>query len=164
VFNAFSKVSLPVLYATKSQGLGGAGEYNGVYSISAARFLSCTVHNLFEVPQCFYLVFFEIRLKSRSVSVLLLEPQCFYFIFCMIRLKVPPCFYLVFHNTFKVPQCFHLVSFQVGQLALVEDDPVARVLSWHMGSDMDCLVTYTTKKVRDLGTKRCLVQKQYSPR
>ena len=27
------------------------------------------------------------------------------------------------------------------------DDDVARVLSWHMASDMDCVVTLTTEKV-----------------
>lgn len=27
------------------------------------------------------------------------------------------------------------------------DDDVARVLSWHMASDMDCVVTLTTDKV-----------------
>ena len=36
---------------------------------------------------------------------------------------------------------------QVSHLAQVVDDDVARVLSWHMASDMDCVVTLTTEKV-----------------
>jgi len=36
---------------------------------------------------------------------------------------------------------------QVAHLAQVVDDDVARVLSWHMASDMDCVVTLTTEKV-----------------
>ena len=36
---------------------------------------------------------------------------------------------------------------QVAHLAQVVDDDVARVLSWHMASDMDCVVTLTTDKV-----------------
>lgn len=36
---------------------------------------------------------------------------------------------------------------QVVHLATVEDDSVARVLSWHMADDMDCIVTRTSKKV-----------------
>ena len=30
---------------------------------------------------------------------------------------------------------------------MVKDADIACVLSWHMGGDMDCLVTLTTKKV-----------------
>ena len=37
--------------------------------------------------------------------------------------------------------------FQIGHLALIADDECARVLSWHMSSDMDCVVTLNTKKV-----------------
>ena len=36
---------------------------------------------------------------------------------------------------------------QVAHLAQVVDDDVARVSSWHMASDMDCIVTLTTEKV-----------------
>ena len=36
---------------------------------------------------------------------------------------------------------------QVAHLAQVVDDDVARVLSWHMASDMDCVVTPTTEKI-----------------
>ena len=39
------------------------------------------------------------------------------------------------------------LSLQVAHLAQVVDDDVARVLSWHMASDMDCVVTLTTEKV-----------------
>ena len=36
---------------------------------------------------------------------------------------------------------------QVAHLAQVVDDDVARVLSWHMTSDMDCVITLITEKV-----------------
>ena len=36
---------------------------------------------------------------------------------------------------------------QVAHVAQVVDDDVARVLSWHMASDMDCVLTLTTEKV-----------------
>ena len=36
---------------------------------------------------------------------------------------------------------------QVAHLAHVVNDDVARVFSWHMASDMDCVVTLTTEKV-----------------
>ena len=39
------------------------------------------------------------------------------------------------------------VSIQIAHLAQVVDDDIARVLSWHMASDMDCVVTMTTAKV-----------------
>ena len=39
---------------------------------------------------------------------------------------------------------------QVAHLAQVADDDVARVLSWHMASDMDCVVTLTTEKVHNV--------------
>lgn len=39
---------------------------------------------------------------------------------------------------------------QIGHLAEVADMEIARVLSWHMQADMDCVVTLTTKKVRIL--------------
>lgn len=40
-----------------------------------------------------------------------------------------------------------LVLGKVAHLAEVKDDDVARVLSWHMAGDMDCIVTMTTEKV-----------------
>ena len=46
--------------------------------------------------------------------------------------------------------CYNLLlcpPLQVAHLAQVVDDDVARVLSWHMASDMDCVVTLTTEKV-----------------
>ena len=46
--------------------------------------------------------------------------------------------------------CYNLLLYpplQVAHLAQVVDDDVARVLSWHMASDMDCVVTLTTEKV-----------------
>ncbi|CAL1539296.1 unnamed protein product [Lymnaea stagnalis] len=36
---------------------------------------------------------------------------------------------------------------KIGHLALVHQDDIARVLSWHMSADMDCVVTLTTQKV-----------------
>lgn len=33
---------------------------------------------------------------------------------------------------------------QVGHLALVQEDDSARVISWHISGDMDCVVTKTT--------------------
>ncbi|CAH1248010.1 SMCHD1 [Branchiostoma lanceolatum] len=41
---------------------------------------------------------------------------------------------------------------KIGHLALVEDDDIARVLSWHMASDMDCVVTVTTAKAKQVYT------------
>ena len=40
-------------------------------------------------------------------------------------------------------------SLKIGLLAKVEDDKVASALSWHMSSDMDCIVTTTTAKVTE---------------
>ncbi|CAK8672425.1 unnamed protein product [Clavelina lepadiformis] len=39
---------------------------------------------------------------------------------------------------------------KIGHLAFIEDADVARVLSWHMAGDMDCLITTTTKKAREV--------------
>ena len=47
-----------------------------------------------------------------------------------------------------LPLTLFSVPLQVAHLAQVVDDDVARVLSWHMASDMDCVVTLTTEKVR----------------
>ena len=33
---------------------------------------------------------------------------------------------------------------QVGHLAVVQDDDAARVISWHIRGDMDCVITKTT--------------------
>lgn len=44
----------------------------------------------------------------------------------------------------------HVVEFllmQIGHLAEIADPDVARVLSWHMSSDIDCVVTRTTQTV-----------------
>ena len=37
---------------------------------------------------------------------------------------------------------------QVGKLALVEDEAAARVISWVLASDIDCVVTMTTQAAR----------------
>ena len=39
---------------------------------------------------------------------------------------------------------------KIAHLALVHQDDIARVLSWHMLADMDCVVTMTTAKAKDL--------------
>ncbi|XP_053383340.1 structural maintenance of chromosomes flexible hinge domain-containing protein 1-like isoform X2 [Mercenaria mercenaria] len=39
---------------------------------------------------------------------------------------------------------------KIGHLAQISDDDAARVLSWHMSSDMDCVVTMTTKKAKEI--------------
>ena len=36
---------------------------------------------------------------------------------------------------------------KIAHLAEVGDNDIARVLSWHMSADMDCVVTLSTKKV-----------------
>lgn len=37
--------------------------------------------------------------------------------------------------------------YKVAHLAEVMDDDIARVLSWHLSGDMDCVITLTTEKV-----------------
>lgn len=39
---------------------------------------------------------------------------------------------------------------KIGHLAELEDQDIARVLSWHMSADMDCVVTTTTKKAKEI--------------
>lgn len=39
---------------------------------------------------------------------------------------------------------------QVGHLALIEDDEAARVISWHLRGDMDCVITRTTEAARSI--------------
>ncbi|XP_064651819.1 structural maintenance of chromosomes flexible hinge domain-containing protein 1-like isoform X2 [Lineus longissimus] len=42
---------------------------------------------------------------------------------------------------------------KVCHLAQAEDEDSARVLSWHMSADMDCVVTHTLKKAKDIYSK-----------
>ncbi|XP_065844298.1 structural maintenance of chromosomes flexible hinge domain-containing protein 1-like [Oscarella lobularis] len=42
---------------------------------------------------------------------------------------------------------------KIGLLAKVEDDKVASALSWYMSSDMDCIVTTTTAKAKEIVRK-----------
>ncbi|RUS91659.1 hypothetical protein EGW08_000632 [Elysia chlorotica] len=42
---------------------------------------------------------------------------------------------------------------KIGHLALVQQDDIARVLSWHMAADMDCVITQTTAKAKDVYQK-----------
>jgi hypothetical protein len=37
---------------------------------------------------------------------------------------------------------------RIAHLAMIENADIARVISWHMSADMDCIVTFTTRKVR----------------
>lgn len=37
---------------------------------------------------------------------------------------------------------------QVGHLAFVQDDTAARVISWHIYGDMDCVITRTTEAAK----------------
>lgn len=37
---------------------------------------------------------------------------------------------------------------QVGHLAYVQDDAAARVISWHIRGDMDCVITKTSEAAR----------------
>ncbi|ESO82055.1 hypothetical protein LOTGIDRAFT_135415, partial [Lottia gigantea] len=39
---------------------------------------------------------------------------------------------------------------KIGHLALVDNDDIARVLSWHMSADMDCIVTHSSKKAKEI--------------
>ncbi|GFR98419.1 structural maintenance of chromosomes flexible hinge domain-containing protein 1 [Elysia marginata] len=39
---------------------------------------------------------------------------------------------------------------KLGHLAMVQEDDIARVLSWHMAADMDCVITHTTAKAKDV--------------
>lgn len=39
---------------------------------------------------------------------------------------------------------------KIGHLAEIADPDIARVLSWHMSSDIDCVVTKTTKSAKDV--------------
>uniref|UniRef100_H2Z867 SMC hinge domain-containing protein n=1 Tax=Ciona savignyi TaxID=51511 RepID=H2Z867_CIOSA len=39
---------------------------------------------------------------------------------------------------------------KIGHLALVANEDIACVLSWHMSGDMDCLVTFTSKKAKEI--------------
>lgn len=42
--------------------------------------------------------------------------------------------------------CF--VCCQIAHLAKIEDDEAAKVISWHLASDMDCVITMTTSAAR----------------
>uniref|UniRef100_A0A8C5QBI3 Structural maintenance of chromosomes flexible hinge domain containing 1 n=1 Tax=Leptobrachium leishanense TaxID=445787 RepID=A0A8C5QBI3_9ANUR len=39
---------------------------------------------------------------------------------------------------------------KIAHLALIEDDEAAKVISWHLASDMDCVVTLTTEAARKI--------------
>lgn len=39
---------------------------------------------------------------------------------------------------------------KVGHLALIKDPDIARVVSWHMSGDMDCIVTHTLRKADEI--------------
>lgn len=39
---------------------------------------------------------------------------------------------------------------QIAHLAQIEDNEAAKVISWHLASDMDCVVTLTTEAARSI--------------
>ncbi|XP_060084908.1 structural maintenance of chromosomes flexible hinge domain-containing protein 1-like [Ylistrum balloti] len=39
---------------------------------------------------------------------------------------------------------------KIGHLGQIEEEDIARVLSWHMSADMDCVVTLTNKKAKEI--------------
>lgn len=45
---------------------------------------------------------------------------------------------------------FLLKWLQIAHLAQIEDDRAAMVISWHLASDMDCVVTLTTDAARSI--------------
>uniref|UniRef100_A0A3B3HV49 Structural maintenance of chromosomes flexible hinge domain containing 1 n=1 Tax=Oryzias latipes TaxID=8090 RepID=A0A3B3HV49_ORYLA len=49
-------------------------------------------------------------------------------------------------NNFSGPDVLGVV----GHLALIEDDEAARVISWHLRGDMDCVITRTTEAARSI--------------
>ncbi|XP_017157405.1 structural maintenance of chromosomes flexible hinge domain-containing protein 1-like [Poecilia reticulata] len=50
------------------------------------------------------------------------------------------------HRNFSGPDVLGMV----GELAFVADDDVARVISWHLQGDMDCVITMTTTAAQKL--------------
>ncbi|XP_071952834.1 structural maintenance of chromosomes flexible hinge domain-containing protein 1-like [Antedon mediterranea] len=42
---------------------------------------------------------------------------------------------------------------KIGHLAEVEDNDIARILSWHLGGDMDCVITKTTTRAKEIYDK-----------
>ncbi|KAK7480663.1 hypothetical protein BaRGS_00028135 [Batillaria attramentaria] len=42
---------------------------------------------------------------------------------------------------------------KIGHLAMIENTDIARVISWHMSADMDCVITLTTKKAQEIYSK-----------
>ncbi|XP_071103421.1 structural maintenance of chromosomes flexible hinge domain-containing protein 1-like isoform X1 [Haliotis cracherodii] len=44
----------------------------------------------------------------------------------------------------------HEVLGKIAHLGRVEDNDIARVMSWHMSADMDCVVTLSTKKAKEI--------------
>ncbi|KAG8148262.1 hypothetical protein E2320_022314 [Naja naja] len=46
------------------------------------------------------------------------------------------------------PKSNHDILGKISHLAQIEDDEVAKVISWHLASDMDCVVTLTTAAAR----------------
>lgn len=51
---------------------------------------------------------------------------------------------------FLISVCFLLKWLQIAHLAQIEDDRAAMVISWHLASDMDCVVTLTTDAARSI--------------
>uniref|UniRef100_A0A4W3JDR8 Structural maintenance of chromosomes flexible hinge domain containing 1 n=1 Tax=Callorhinchus milii TaxID=7868 RepID=A0A4W3JDR8_CALMI len=46
------------------------------------------------------------------------------------------------------PRGNHDILGKIAHLTMIKDDEVAKVISWHMASDMDCVITHTTSTAR----------------
>lgn len=52
--------------------------------------------------------------------------------------------------SFFIPPISFSAIFKVAHLAEVEDNTIAWVLSWHLMSEMDCVITKTTAKAKEV--------------
>lgn len=67
----------------------------------------------------------------------------FYSYCCSLVVKVLKIVFFFFNK-------FLLKWLQIAHLAQIEDDRAAVVISWHLASDMDCVVTLTTDAARSI--------------
>lgn len=54
------------------------------------------------------------------------------------------------NRSFKKKSFKYLFNFQIAHLAQIENSEAAKVISWHLASDMDCVVTLTTDSARQI--------------
>uniref|UniRef100_A0A3Q2CPS3 Structural maintenance of chromosomes flexible hinge domain containing 1 n=1 Tax=Cyprinodon variegatus TaxID=28743 RepID=A0A3Q2CPS3_CYPVA len=95
--------------------------------------------NLIREKKDMYVIFFQIKeiaehLKQKNLEVEKIEKS--------IRVCSIP-------NQFSGPDILGMV----GHLAFVADDDAARVISWHLQGDMDCVITTTTQAAQKLHQK-----------